>query len=195
MPNSLVLGVRPISIEDVEDVARREARVDFAEPARARIRQGRLKLEERLEAGDRIYGVNTGVGGNVGILARCRSRWKRCSTIWSAIFPAPPASRWRPTWCARPCCCAWPRLPRGSSAVRKELVGAGGAAESRHHAGGAALRIGGRERRPDALGIHCARAGGAWARPISRAAACRPMKRWCRGLWPSCASLPRKAWR
>ena len=65
MPNSLVLGVRPISIEDVEDVARREARVEFAEPARARIRQGRLKLEERLEAGDRIYGVNTGVGGNI----------------------------------------------------------------------------------------------------------------------------------
>ena len=65
MPNSLVLGVRPISIEDVEDVARLEARVEFAEPARARIRQGRVKLEERLAAGDRIYGVNTGVGGNI----------------------------------------------------------------------------------------------------------------------------------
>src|ERR1035438_5135181 len=65
MPNSLVLGLRPISIEDVEDVARREARVEFAEPARARIRQGRVKLEERLAAGDRIYGVNTGVGGNI----------------------------------------------------------------------------------------------------------------------------------
>src|ERR1022692_864686 len=65
MPNSLVLGLRPISIEDVEDVARREARVEFAEPARSRIRQGRVKLEERLAAGDRIYGVNTGVGGNI----------------------------------------------------------------------------------------------------------------------------------
>ena len=65
MPNSLVLGVRPISIEDVEDVARHEARVEFAEPARARIRQGRVKLEERLAGGDRIYGVNTGVGGNI----------------------------------------------------------------------------------------------------------------------------------
>ena len=65
MPNSLVLGVRPISIEDVEDVARRAARVEFAETARSRIRQGRLKLEERLKAGDRIYGVNTGVGGNI----------------------------------------------------------------------------------------------------------------------------------
>jgi phenylalanine ammonia-lyase len=65
MPNSLVLGLRPISIEDVEDVARRQAHVDFAEPARVRIRQGRVKLEERLAAGDRIYGVNTGVGGNI----------------------------------------------------------------------------------------------------------------------------------
>jgi phenylalanine ammonia-lyase len=65
MPNSLVLGLSPISIEDVESVARRGARVEFAEPARARIRQGRLKLEQRLAAGDRIYGVNTGVGGNI----------------------------------------------------------------------------------------------------------------------------------
>jgi phenylalanine ammonia-lyase len=65
MPNNLVLGDRPISIEDVEDVARREARVEFSEPARARIRQGRVKLEERLARGDRIYGVNTGVGGNI----------------------------------------------------------------------------------------------------------------------------------
>ena len=65
MPNNLVLGVRPISIEDVEDVARREAAVEFAEAARGRIRQGRVKLEERLAAGDHIYGVNTGVGGNI----------------------------------------------------------------------------------------------------------------------------------
>jgi phenylalanine ammonia-lyase len=65
MPNSLVLGVRPISIEDVEEVARHQARVEFSELARARIRQGRERLEERLAAGDRIYGVNTGVGGNI----------------------------------------------------------------------------------------------------------------------------------
>jgi len=65
MPDNLVLGVGPITIEDVEEVARRELRVDFAEPARERIRQGRVKLEERLAAGDRIYGVNTGVGGNI----------------------------------------------------------------------------------------------------------------------------------
>ncbi len=65
MPNSLVLGARPISIEDVESVARRGASVEFDEAARARIVKGRLKLEERLAGGDRIYGVNTGVGGNI----------------------------------------------------------------------------------------------------------------------------------
>jgi len=65
MPDSLVLGAHPLTIEDVEDVARRDSAVEFAEAARARIRQGRLKLEERLAGGDRIYGVNTGVGGNI----------------------------------------------------------------------------------------------------------------------------------
>jgi phenylalanine ammonia-lyase len=61
----LVLGARPVTIEDVEQVARRGAGVEFAETARVRIRQGRRRLEERLAAGDRIYGVNTGVGGNI----------------------------------------------------------------------------------------------------------------------------------
>lgn len=65
MANSLALGVRPLAIEDVEQVARRGAVVELAEPARTRIRKGRRKLEERLAGGDRIYGVNTGVGGNI----------------------------------------------------------------------------------------------------------------------------------
>jgi len=65
MPNSLVLGARPLTIEGVEDVARRDATVEFTEATPARIRLGRQKLEERLAAGDRIYGVNTGVGGNI----------------------------------------------------------------------------------------------------------------------------------
>jgi phenylalanine ammonia-lyase len=64
MPD-IVLGARPLTIEDVEAAAREAAVVTFAESARARIRLGRRKLEERLAAGDRIYGVNTGVGGNI----------------------------------------------------------------------------------------------------------------------------------
>jgi len=65
MPNRIVLGSRSLLIEDVEKVAREGARVEFAEPAHARIRLGRQKFEERLAGGDRIYGVNTGVGGNI----------------------------------------------------------------------------------------------------------------------------------
>jgi phenylalanine ammonia-lyase len=65
MANSLTLGLRPLAIEDVEQVARSGAAVELAEPSRARIRLGRQKLERRLAAGDRIYGVNTGVGGNI----------------------------------------------------------------------------------------------------------------------------------
>ena len=48
MPNTLMLGVRPISIEDVEDVARREAMVDFSPVSQALIRQGRKKLAARV---------------------------------------------------------------------------------------------------------------------------------------------------
>ena len=65
MSNSLILGECPISVEDVEQVARHSAGVEFSDSARARIAQGRRKLEERLAAGDHIYGVNTGVGGNI----------------------------------------------------------------------------------------------------------------------------------
>lgn len=65
MVSSLALGDRLLTIEDVEAVARGAAMVELAPAALARIRQGRRKLEERLAAGDRIYGVNTGVGGNI----------------------------------------------------------------------------------------------------------------------------------
>jgi hypothetical protein len=65
MPNRIVLGSRSLLIEDGEEVARESASVELAEPALARIRLGRQRLEERLAGGDRIYGVNTGVGGNI----------------------------------------------------------------------------------------------------------------------------------
>lgn len=65
MHQTVTLGLRPLSIEDVEQVARAGAAVELAEPARRRIGEGRARLEERLAAGDRIYGVNTGVGGNI----------------------------------------------------------------------------------------------------------------------------------
>jgi phenylalanine ammonia-lyase len=67
MPDMLELGARALTIEDVVCVAREGAAVRIGEAARARIALGRKRLEELLAQGERIYGVNTGVGGNAGI--------------------------------------------------------------------------------------------------------------------------------
>ena len=64
---TVVLGTNPLTIEDVVRVAREHAAIEIAEAARTRIAQGRARLEELIARGERIYGVNTGVGGNVGI--------------------------------------------------------------------------------------------------------------------------------
>ncbi len=65
MPDSLAIGRRPLVIEDVERAARFRLRLDLDDGARARIRKGRIALEEQLARGVSIYGVNTGVGGNI----------------------------------------------------------------------------------------------------------------------------------
>jgi phenylalanine ammonia-lyase len=67
MAQLVVVGADALSIEDVARVARGGAEVRLAGGARTRIANGRALLEERLRRGERIYGVNTGVGGNVGI--------------------------------------------------------------------------------------------------------------------------------
>src|SRR5258705_13764154 len=58
------LGARPLTIEDVLRVARDHAPVQIAGASRARIALGRQRLDELVPSGERIYGVNTGVGGN-----------------------------------------------------------------------------------------------------------------------------------
>jgi phenylalanine ammonia-lyase len=63
----LELGARPLTIEDVVRVAREGVEAGLAASARERVALGRRRLEEMLARGERIYGVNTGVGGNVGI--------------------------------------------------------------------------------------------------------------------------------
>jgi histidine ammonia-lyase len=65
MPESLLVGRRPLVIEDVEQAARFDASVDLDDGARQRIRKGREALDEQLARGASIYGVNTGVGGNI----------------------------------------------------------------------------------------------------------------------------------
>src|ERR1700693_2290322 len=64
-PASLVVGASALSIEDVEQTARRSRIVELADSSRTLIRKGRIALEERLAEGARIYGVNTGIGGNI----------------------------------------------------------------------------------------------------------------------------------
>ncbi len=63
----VVVGADALTIEDVVRAARERAEVRFTGGARTRIANGRARLEELLAAGERIYGVNTGVGGNIGI--------------------------------------------------------------------------------------------------------------------------------
>jgi len=67
MADPLELGKARLSIEDTLRVAREGAEVRLSAAARERIAQGRRRLDELLARGERIYGVNTGVGGNVGI--------------------------------------------------------------------------------------------------------------------------------
>jgi phenylalanine ammonia-lyase len=67
MPETLELGARELRIEDVLRVAREDAQISIGTAARRRIARGRERLEELIAHGERIYGVNTGVGGNIGI--------------------------------------------------------------------------------------------------------------------------------
>src|SRR5204862_2077543 len=67
MPETLQLGERPLSIEDVVASARGGTTVSIGPAARTRIAKGRAHLEALIARGERIYGVNTGVGGNIGI--------------------------------------------------------------------------------------------------------------------------------
>ena len=67
MAEALVLGAQALTIEDVARVARDHLAVRISGGARTRIANGRARLEELLARGERIYGVNTGIGANVGI--------------------------------------------------------------------------------------------------------------------------------
>ena len=67
MAETLELGAGTLSIEDVARVAREGAEVRIGEAARTRIARGRELLDDLVARGERIYGVNTGVGGNVGL--------------------------------------------------------------------------------------------------------------------------------
>ena len=63
--HELLVGGRRLAIEDVEQAARSLVQVQLDDGARTRIRKGRIALEEQLARGASVYGVNTGVGGNI----------------------------------------------------------------------------------------------------------------------------------
>jgi histidine ammonia-lyase len=64
MPEAVFVG-RPLSLEALEDVARRGRSVAFGEPEQARAVRSRAAIDAITAAGDdgaRVYGVNTGFG-------------------------------------------------------------------------------------------------------------------------------------
>ncbi|MGW8266036.1 MAG: HAL/PAL/TAL family ammonia-lyase [Longimicrobiales bacterium] len=58
----LVVGATPLTLEDVERVARFGERVELAPEALHRIHTCRNLLERKIAAGEIMYGVNTGIG-------------------------------------------------------------------------------------------------------------------------------------
>ncbi len=58
----LVVGDSHLTLEDVERVARTGEKVELAPEALRRIRACRNMLEEKIAAGEIMYGVNTGIG-------------------------------------------------------------------------------------------------------------------------------------
>jgi len=58
----LLVGNAPLTLEDVEGVARGRVKVEMAPEALARIGACRRMLDRKIEAGEIMYGVNTGIG-------------------------------------------------------------------------------------------------------------------------------------
>ena len=54
-----------LTIDQAEAVSRRHAPFELSAEARSRIARGHSALQQLLARGERIYGVNTGVGGNI----------------------------------------------------------------------------------------------------------------------------------
>jgi len=65
VPQPIVIGSQPLTLEDVRAVGREGRTAEWSVAADARVRKSRAALEGMLAQGERIYGVNTGVGGNI----------------------------------------------------------------------------------------------------------------------------------
>ena len=73
-PDKIEISGEQLTIEQVVAVARKGSRVELSRDpdVRQRISASRRLLEERLDRGEIIYGVNTGFGGNVRFLIPTR---------------------------------------------------------------------------------------------------------------------------
>jgi histidine ammonia-lyase len=69
MPASrtLVIDGRPLTLEQVESVARHGTRVELGPEGRETLQRGRAALQAAMAEGDPIYGVNTGFGSLAGV--------------------------------------------------------------------------------------------------------------------------------
>ena len=66
VPAALVLGVHPLTLEAIADVARRDRPVAISESAMAAMKRAREVVDRTVAGGDAapaVYGVNTGFGG------------------------------------------------------------------------------------------------------------------------------------
>jgi phenylalanine ammonia-lyase len=63
--HTVLIGADPLTLEHVRAVARAGSQAGWAPGALAAVGKGRAALEALLARGERIYGVNTGVGGNI----------------------------------------------------------------------------------------------------------------------------------
>ena len=65
MAKTIRIGSAPLALEDLRAVSRGQQPAEFVPGALERIDKGRAVLMALLESGQRLYGVNTGVGGNI----------------------------------------------------------------------------------------------------------------------------------
>ena len=62
MPDSVLVDGRSLGIAEVEAVARHGAKVSFDETARGKVAETRQVVEDILDSGEVVYGINTGFG-------------------------------------------------------------------------------------------------------------------------------------
>jgi histidine ammonia-lyase len=65
---AVIITGKNLTIEDIEAVARRHERVELHPEAVSRLARSRAFVERKIEAGEVMYGVNTGIGDLVGII-------------------------------------------------------------------------------------------------------------------------------